>query len=149
MSSAKYRNKQTNEEYYAVNFTSSDIVYARRSPVGAWIQLTKADIEEVQPHAQPDMFAGESEADKRFREFDAKNPHVYPQLCKLARELKAQGHQKIGMQMLFEVIRWRSMLKTTDTDFKLNNNYAGRYARKVMSENPDLDGIFETRTLKT
>lgn len=145
----KYRNKQTNEEYYDVQFTGGNTVYVRRSPVGAWITLTRDDIEEVQPVAQISLATNETEADKRFREFDEKNPHVYRQLVKMTRDLKAQGHKKIGMQMLFEVIRWRSMMKTTDADFKMNNNYAGRYARKVMSENSDLDGMFELRTLKS
>lgn len=145
----KYRNKQTNEEYYDVQFTGGNTVYVRRSPVGAWITLTRDDIEEVQPVAQISLATNETEADKRFREFDEKNPHVYRQLVKMTRDLKAQGHKKIGMQMLFEVIRWRSMMKTTDGDFKMNNNYAGRYARKVMSENSDLDGMFELRTLKS
>lgn len=149
MSAAQYRNKHTNELYYDVRFSNSAAVYVRRSPVGAFIKMSVHDIEAVQPPAQPSIFTNETEADKRFREFDEKNPHVYKQLVKMTRDLKAQGHKKIGMQMLFEVIRWRSMMKTTDTDFKMNNNYAGRYARKVMSENSDLDGMFELRTLKT
>jgi len=32
--------------------------------------------------------------------------------------------------------------------FKINNDYNSRYARMVMAENADLDGLFETRELK-
>lgn len=98
---------------------------------------------------QASLFDRESAADQKFREFDEKNPHVYTQLVKLTKDLRARGHRKIGMQMLFEVIRWRSMLRTEGDPFKMNNNYAGRYARKVMAEYPELDGIFETRTLRS
>jgi hypothetical protein len=52
--------------------------------------------------------------------------------------------------MLFEVMRWNWFMTTTDpdSDFKLNNNYRSRYARKLMDEYPELDGIFEVRELK-
>lgn len=85
----------------------------------------------------------------RFREFDEENPDVYDKLVKMTFELKRIGHNKIGIGMLFEVIRWQVMLDTSDPDFKLNNSYRSRYARKIMLEYPELDGIFETRELRT
>lgn len=83
-------------------------------------------------------------------EFHLDNPHVYDKLVSLAREARRKGHKKIGIKMLFEVVRWEHMMKTSDahSSFKLNNNYHSYYARLIMSENPDLAGIFETRTLK-
>ena len=51
--------------------------------------------------------------------------------------------------MLFEVLLWQRMLQTTDEDFKLNNNYAPRYARMIMENNQDLDGVFELRAMRT
>jgi hypothetical protein len=98
---------------------------------------------------QVDLFTQETAADEAFKEFDRRNPQVMIALVKMSRELKASGHQMFGIQMLFEVIRWRSMLQTVGDDFKLNNNYAGRYARKIMSENADLDGVFELRKLRS
>jgi hypothetical protein len=41
------------------------------------------------------------------------------------------------------------MLRTTDTDYKLNNNYCSYYARLIMHREQDLDGIFEIRIAKT
>ena len=35
-----------------------------------------------------------------------------------------------------------------DELFKLNNNYTGYYARKLMELNPDLEGLFELRRMK-
>ncbi len=33
-------------------------------------------------------------------------------------------------------------------DFKINDHYLSRYARKLMEEHPELDGLFELRELK-
>lgn len=84
-----------------------------------------------------------------FVSFHAANPHVYERLVEMSRRLLRRGHQKIGIGMLFEVLRWEHLIQTTgDADnFKLNNNYRALYARMVMARNPDLDGIFELRRL--
>lgn len=85
----------------------------------------------------------------RFREFHYKNPQVCTSLIRLARELKGKGHRKIGIGMLFEVIRWQTMLQTTGDPYKLNNSYRSRYARMIMDSTPDLEGIFDLRELRS
>lgn len=95
------------------------------------------------------MFAVDSVMEQRFKEFHAKNPQVYVSLVRLARQLKDRGHRKIGIKMLFEVVRWQTMLRTEGDPFKLNNNYHSRYARKIMDQEPDLEGFFELRELKS
>ena len=72
---------------------------------------------------------------------------MYEGLVRLARELTAQGRARVGIKMLFEVLRWQHALRTTGDEFKLNNNYHSHYARLIMSQEPDLDGVFETRRL--
>lgn len=85
----------------------------------------------------------------QFLAFHAMNPWIYTTLVRMTRDLKDRGHQRIGIGMLFEVLRWQAAMSTvTADDFKLNNNYRSRYARKIMAEHPDLDGVFELRTLK-
>lgn len=99
---------------------------------------------------QTNMFEpSETDRDREFREFDAANPKVYSHLVDMTRQMYDRGHKKIGMSMLYEVLRWRTMLATTDPQYKLNNNYQSRYARKIMAEFPEFDGIFETRELKS
>lgn len=88
-----------------------------------------------------------SPLDKRFWEFHKQNPHVYDELVKMTRQLKQRGHRKVGMQMLFEVLRWNSMMRTVSNDYKLNNDFCSRYARIIMEREPDLEGIFETRRI--
>ena len=44
------------------------------------------------------------------------------------------------------------MVETTGdepTDFKVNNNFASRYARIIMDNEPDLHGLFELRKIRT
>lgn len=85
----------------------------------------------------------------KFEAFDRDHPEVYRALVRLAREWVSVGHAKLGIKTLFERLRWEwQVAGLSDRDgYKLNNNYTAHYARKIMSENPDLDGLFETRTL--
>ena len=43
----------------------------------------------------------------RFNAFHSANPKVYLELRRLGRILVAKGHKKIGIQMLFEQMRWQ------------------------------------------
>lgn len=97
-----------------------------------------------------DLFERESIRAK-FEDFDAAHPEVYRALVRLAREWVSVGHAKLGIATLFERLRWEwHVAGLADRDgYKLNNNYRALYARKIMSENPDLDGLFETRALTT
>lgn len=86
-----------------------------------------------------------SKNEQAFNDFDEGNPQVYEALVKMSYDLKRQGHKRIGMKMLFEVLRWRSMMRTTAEDYKLNNNYTSYYVRKIIAEHPDMEGFFEMR----
>lgn len=107
---------------------------------------------------QPDLFAaidplvsiGKHESiQAAFEEFHRINPHVYRHLVRAARRARFLGRRKIGIGMLFEVMRWNYFVQTEGDEFKLNNNFTSRYARLIEEENPDLKGIFETRCLKS
>lgn len=86
-----------------------------------------------------------------FREYHAENPHVYRELVRLARQWVQHGHAKLGIATLFEKLRWEwHVAGLQDADgYKLNNNYRALYARKIMDEQPDLDGLFEIRERTT
>jgi hypothetical protein len=89
----------------------------------------------------------EDAIDRAFAAFREANPHVERELVRLTRELRARGVERVGMKMLFEVLRW-SALRTTGEDFRLNNNFTARYARAIMAAHPDLAGVYETRELR-
>ena len=84
-----------------------------------------------------------------FDNFHARNPQVYRELEAMAAQMVARGRRKIGIKMLFEVLRWNYYLNTTGDDFRLNNNYAPSYARLILQNHPDWQGLFELRTAKS
>lgn len=85
----------------------------------------------------------------RFVRFHQANPSVYRELVAMARELRSAGHDRFGLRMLWETLRWRRMLATSDpSGYKLNDNYISRYARLIMRREPDLAGVFETRAIR-
>lgn len=84
----------------------------------------------------------------RFERFHYRNPDVYRELVILARQGVRAGRTKLGMKQLFEVLRWNRSIGHDPTEtFKLSNDYTSRYARLVMEQETDLDGIFDTKSL--
>ena len=89
-----------------------------------------------------------STIDEQFASFHSLNPHVYRAIVAVARRYKRQGKTRISMKGLFEFFRITYGLRTVgDDEYQLNNNYTSRYARLVMTLEPDLKGFFELRAL--
>ena len=88
---------------------------------------------------------------EKFEEFHAKNPQVFQELEKLAEVMIRKGRKKIGIGLLFEVLRWEFYMNTDDpnSEFKLNNNYRSHYARLLVERHPELDGALELRHLRS
>lgn len=102
------------------------------------------------PPPAPEVDDEESRLERAFRAFHEESPHVYAKLVQLAREARAVGQQRVGIGMLWEVLRWQLFVATTSDDgFKLNNNHRSRYARLIMAQEPDLADVFETRELRS
>lgn len=91
-----------------------------------------------------------SPADK-FEEFHRLNPQVYTALESMTREMVNRGRRKIGIKMLFEVLRWNYYMETDDpnSDFKINNNYAPHYSRLIIANNPQWENVFELRAIRS
>jgi hypothetical protein len=87
--------------------------------------------------------------EEAFDLFHAANPWVYTALVRLARDMRSRGRQRVGMKMLFEVLRWQWYRGTIDvaSEFRLNNNYTSRFARLIAEREPDLADVFEMRKL--
>jgi len=86
-----------------------------------------------------------SKLERAFWEFHRANPHVYEWLVSYSRNWRNATKGKCGMQMLFEVLRYETMIKTRDAHFKINNNYAAFYSRLIMERESDLAGLFSLR----
>ena len=83
-----------------------------------------------------------------FWEFHNANPDVYAELKRIALDLIDRGYTKFGIATVYEVARWRSMLRLgPSAKFKLNNNFRAYYARMLMDREPRLAGVFDTRRL--
>jgi hypothetical protein len=106
--------------------------------------MSQTELKFTQPEYRPGMTI-----QQRFELFSSLNPWIYKRLCELARKANKNGHSRIGMTTLWEVLRWDSYEQVFDptSGFKLNDHFTSRYARKIMENEPDLKGIFETRKL--
>ncbi len=89
---------------------------------------------------------------ERFEDFHREHPEVYVALIDLTRQAYDAGANRIGIAMLFEVLRWEWILSRLPADneaWKLNNDYKSRYSRLIMQNEPWATGMFETRRLHT
>ena len=85
----------------------------------------------------------------QFEAFHRENPLIYKYLVDRARQVKARGRKNYSIKTLWELLRWHVDTQSQRPgDFKLNNNYASRYARLIMQREPDLAGFFNTRGLR-
>lgn len=87
---------------------------------------------------------------EKFEKFHSDNPHVYKVLKRLALEAKQAGKNKIGVDLLVQVARWELIMGTNTNDrFKISNSYTSRYARLLMEQEEELEGLFELRNIRT
>lgn len=92
----------------------------------------------------------EAGARNRFVEFHAAHPEVYSDLVRFAYEARRRGWQRIGIRLLWERVRWERGPHEIGSDgFALNDHLHALYARKIVAEHPDLDGLFEFRRLRS
>lgn len=91
---------------------------------------------------------GRASIQDRFDSFHAENPWVFQALEELTRDLVARGHKRVGMKMLFEVVRWHHARATVGDTFRCNNDWTSRYARLLIAAHPEWEHVFETRRLR-
>lgn len=82
---------------------------------------------------------------KRAIKFDIENPKIWELFLKYAREISKSGRDKYSATMLFERIRWQTMVKTKSDSFKISNDFRAYYARKIMAIHPEFRGFFRLR----
>ena|ERR1039458_3336041 len=87
--------------------------------------------------------------DAFFDKYHAKNPHVYLMFIKYAREVKAAGHNKFSIWAVANRVRWHYNFEVRGTyKYKISNDLLSRYSRRIMENEPDLVGFFNTKKLK-
>lgn len=85
----------------------------------------------------------------RFKLYDAANPHVYGQFKAFAYQLKNTGHKRASAALIFERMRWESLVRGSSEqglpELKINNSYRSIMARKLVHEDPSMEGFFQMR----
>ena len=80
-----------------------------------------------------------------FQRFDAKNPHVYRMFERFAFEAYRAGCTRLSTRLIIERMRWETKMKTTGDKYKLDNSHARFMRERLVRENPEFAGFFETR----
>ncbi len=89
-----------------------------------------------------------NELERAFRAFHSANPEVYVLFKKYARQAARAGRKNFGVAMIWERMRWHTLVETQGDSYKLNNNHRAYYARMFMEEHPQHAGFFRTRRVK-
>lgn len=88
----------------------------------------------------------------RFNVFHSDNPIVYEYMLQLCRQLREAGFDHYGIKAVYERMRWHFNVDLNtggDEEYLFNNDFCSLYARKLMEENPELQGFFTLRRLWT
>lgn len=102
---------------------------------------------DLSPLVQPD-YEPRATISERYAEFEALNPWIIPALEKLTREWLAQGHERISIGMLTEIIRWQYGRTVSTDGLKINNSFRSRMVRRLIERNPQWADVFATRELR-
>ncbi|WP_328404018.1 hypothetical protein OHS70_34305 [Streptomyces sp. NBC_00390] len=86
---------------------------------------------------------------QRFEDFHALNPWVHRELERMTADCAQHGWNRVGIGMLFELLRYRYGEATRGDEFRLNNNFRSRYVRLLVDEHPEWSPLFEVRALRT
>lgn len=84
---------------------------------------------------------------RRFKDYHQDNPRVFDMFRRFALEAIESGRERLGARVIWERMRWFSMIETDD-EFKLNDHYIAYYARMFVYFYPEHRGFFTFRTLK-
>ncbi|MEV4741776.1 hypothetical protein [Streptomyces sp. NPDC049555] len=102
----------------------------------------------VAPLRHPEPAGGEVSIQRRFEAFHELNPWIAEQLEVLTADCLQHGSRRVGIGMLFEVLRWQYGRATAGREpWRLNNDYRSRYVRLLIERHPEWVDIFETRRL--
>jgi len=77
--------------------------------------------------------------------YDEQNPEIWELFKRFTFHAIHAGRKHVGSRLIIERIRWESIVRAIDKDYKINNNLQPYYARKFMRLFPPYKGLFETR----
>lgn len=83
-----------------------------------------------------------------FGQWLVKNWRIWQAFERRANRLWASGVKHAGARMIWEALRYLSILRERGSEFKLNGNFCPDCARLYMLIHPERAGFFETRLQK-
>jgi len=87
---------------------------------------------------------------ERFESFLDKYPFIWELFKAQVFRARRHGFDRVGSKAIVEYLRWNARFeRLAGEDFKIDNVYTSRFARKFKEEYPGYPIEFETRTLKT
>ncbi|MFC4512269.1 hypothetical protein [Streptomyces ehimensis] len=102
----------------------------------------------ITPLRHPDSVGSEVSIQERFEAFHELNPWICDQLETLTADCIRHGSKRVGIGMLFEVLRWQYGRATAGQEpWRLNNDFRSRYVRLLLERHPEWAAVFETRRL--
>lgn len=105
-----------------------------------------ADVTRWEPPQEPPVWATSGHPAEWWK-FHTEHPEVGRALVGLARPLVRAGHKRIGISLLWETLRYRTMLgsRPDESPWRLNHNHRAFYARWLGETYPELADVFELR----
>ena len=99
---------------------------------------------ELEPEPRP------RSARARFEDYDHRHPEGWELFVHFARQARQAGRDRYSARAIVHRIRWERSIERQDGDaFRINDHFAGHYARKLMHEDPDrFGGFFELREMQ-
>ena len=80
-----------------------------------------------------------------FEEHLDDNPEMWSMFVKYAKEIGSQG-KKFSAAGIFHLMRYETMVREENSDFKISQNWCPLYARKFLDEYPEYP-IFRLKEL--
>lgn len=103
----------------------------------------------MSPLRHPDRAGEQLSIQDRFEAFHQLNPWILGKLEAMTADCVDRGLRRVGIGMLFEVLRYEYGRATRGDAWKLNNDYRSRYARLLLERHPEWSSVFETRGLRS
>lgn len=87
---------------------------------------------------------------ERFETYHSKHPELYKSLVANSKDLRARGFRHYSIKTLICIARWHlEITPDVDETYRISDAYTSRYARLIMSQEPELTDFFHLRPLKT
>lgn len=122
---------------------------SRCADCGRYVEQQAAPVEPP-TLALPPAWADVNDLARKWWKFHASHPEVGRELANLALRLVRNGHRHLGIGMLWETLRYTTLVgrKPTERGPRLNDHYRAYYARWLMETDRRLAGVFATRATR-